>query len=440
VSVKAVYEKLEYTIAVTGGSYTVDGASGGAAGVGQTVALTVDLNAFPQDMTFRSWGVVSGGMSDTDIGYNGKFVMPASDVEIEAVYKDVDPNMAYTITVIGGAATNNDAVPVQTGSAITARYRDDITLSAGNVPAGHRFAGWEVDAGYVVVVNSDHFMMLAHNVVITALFEKLNYLLAVLGGSYTVDGAAGTGTAQIGQTVVLTPGAAPAGYTFDKWQMQLLGGGDPQAVSGGFLMPAGDAVVRIIFKLTDVQDVEDILDKKGELDPEDYDPDTWKELEDAADEWKDALDEYNRNPDDPDAQRRLKDAYDRLLGAWNNLTVNTGNLERAVNSAKNEVNPKGWSKSSYRKYKDALAAAESILNDIRANGAKNPDGSLRHSQKEIDAAQRTLESSRKGLKSNVAPIIAIAIVGFVVLDAVVFYFTVLKPRQKKKRAAALSNY
>lgn len=75
VSVTAHYKKIAYTITVIGGTADKETAT-----IGETVTLTPEI---PQYLKLLRWEVLEGGITITD---DNTFVMPASNVKIEAVF------------------------------------------------------------------------------------------------------------------------------------------------------------------------------------------------------------------------------------------------------------------------------------------------------------------------------------------------------------------
>jgi len=130
-----------------------------AAYEGQTVTLTANPN---KGYKFVGWIEVD----DKVIVENGKFVMPASDVSIVAVFSDT-----YTIkvnTATGGTAS---------ASTLVAAPGNTVTLKA-TADTDYKFSSWKVDPSTVVIRNNQ-FTMPEGNVTVTPVFA--------FNGTRTVD-------------------------------------------------------------------------------------------------------------------------------------------------------------------------------------------------------------------------------------------------------------
>ena len=118
----------------------------------------VDLIAIPdRGYQFKEWRVVYG---DVKIE-NDKFIMPDSDVIIEAVFEPEKKEYAITVQTDGkGQATANPAI---------AAKGTEITLTA-EPNDGYRFKAWEVISGNVTIENNK-FLMPDSAVTVKAVFE-----------------------------------------------------------------------------------------------------------------------------------------------------------------------------------------------------------------------------------------------------------------------------
>ena len=208
VTAVAVYGKISYAVTVTGGT-----ADKQTAQLGDTVTLTP--GAAENGKRFTCWMV-----NDKKIEGN-TFVMTAAAANVVAVYETV-----YSVTVTGGSADKT-----------VAAEGESITLTAANAAAGYKFSHFTLNGEKL---GSNSFEMPAADAVIEAVFVKIDYTVTVTGG--TADKT----TAQIGDTVTLTPDAAPDGQKFSHWT---IGG---TAIEGNtFEMTAANATVAAVFVSVD---------------------------------------------------------------------------------------------------------------------------------------------------------------------------------------------
>lgn len=134
---------------------------------------TVTLTATPAEgYTFKEWQVVSGGVTVE----NNSFTMPASNVEIKAVFEAVPT--AYSITI--GAAITNGSV---SADRMTALENETITLTV-TPNEGYKLKSLMVDGSNVTtqVVNNQYaFSMPGRNVTVSATFQVIEYPVKVQG-------------------------------------------------------------------------------------------------------------------------------------------------------------------------------------------------------------------------------------------------------------------
>jgi len=224
VTIKAVFEKIPaYTITVKDGK-----ADKATAMAGERVVVTA--NIAPAGKTFDKW-TASGDVTLTDANaMSTTFTMPAKNVTVTAVYKDLPPS-TYAVSVIndGNGKANSDVSSAKAG--------DTVTLTA-KPNAGYLFKDWFVVSGGVSIEGSK-FTMHAEPVIIEAMFEPLPvYAVTVTNG--TADKTSAT----VGQTVTITADKAPDGMKFVRW---VPGPGlfikDRFSMSASFYMPSKDVFV-----------------------------------------------------------------------------------------------------------------------------------------------------------------------------------------------------
>ncbi len=216
-------------------SVTVVGGTGGgkyAAGTAVTVKVTV-----PTGKTFASWsftGVVlnTAQITQQEITFN----MPENDVVLTALFEDI----IYNITVTNG-----------TPSAPTAKYQEEVTVTANAPAADKRFDKWEVTGldttGMDLTKTEIKFRMPDGNVTFTAKYLPIEkYDITV------VDGTADKTQAKAGETVTITANPAPAGKVFDKWTCETAGVtiefASATSASTTFEMPAANIEIKAHFR------------------------------------------------------------------------------------------------------------------------------------------------------------------------------------------------
>ena len=216
-------------------SVTVVGGTGGgkyAAGTSVTVKVTV-----PIGKTFASWtfrGVVLNTAQITQ--HEITFTMPENDVVLTALFKDID----YNITVTDG-----------TSSAPTAKYQDEVTVTANAPATDMYFDKWEVTgldtAGMDLSKTEIKFQMPAGDVTF-----KATYLAITKYEIVVVDGTKDKSPAKAGETITITANPAPAGKVFDKWTCETAGVTiefeSATSSTTTFVMPASNVKIQAHFR------------------------------------------------------------------------------------------------------------------------------------------------------------------------------------------------
>ena len=219
-------------------SVTVVGGTGGgkyAVGASVTVKATV-----PTGKTFASWtfrGVVLNTAQITQQEIT--FLMPENDVVLTALFEAID----YNITVTNG-----------TSSAPTAKYQEEVTVTA-NAPAPDMyFDKWEVTGldttGMDLTKTEIKFQMPAGNVTFTAKYLPIEkYDIAV------TDGTTDKSSAKAGETIAITANPAPTGKVFDKWTCETAGVTiefkNSTSSTTTFVMPASNIKIQAHFRAVD---------------------------------------------------------------------------------------------------------------------------------------------------------------------------------------------
>ena len=227
-----VTERVEHSVSVISGTAEPAAAKAGA-------KIDITANPAPEEMEFDKWNIISGEITLSD-EYSDKalFIMPDSDVELEAVYKKI---LEHEIVVINGIA-----------SAEKALCGVEITLTAADAPAGKEFDKWEVISGNAELDNpgmqTAHFLMPDEKVTVKAVFKDI--IIPVTDYSVTVyNGFPDKTRAEESDTVTITAMDAPDGANFDRWKV-ILGDivlADECALSTSFTMPASDVVIEACY-------------------------------------------------------------------------------------------------------------------------------------------------------------------------------------------------
>ena len=123
----------------------------------------------------------------------------------------------------------------QTGNTVT------LTATANE---GYEFVEWQVDTENATIVDNS-FTMPAEAVVITAVFEPIDYTVSVSANNTEYGTvSANPNPANVGDTVTLTA-TANEGYEFVEWQIVA---GGVTIVDNSFTMPAQDVEIKAVFK------------------------------------------------------------------------------------------------------------------------------------------------------------------------------------------------
>ena len=216
-------------------SVTVVGGTGGgkyAAGTSVTVKVTV-----PTGKKFESWSFTGVVLNTAQLTQQEiTFTMPENDVVLTALFEDI----IYNITITNG-----------TSSAPTAKYQEEVTVTANAPATDMYFDKWEVTGldttGMDLTKTEIKFQMPAGNVTFTAKYLPIEkYDITV------VDGTADKTQAKAGETVTITANPAPAGKVFDKWTCETAGVtiefASATSESTTFAMPASEVKIKAHFR------------------------------------------------------------------------------------------------------------------------------------------------------------------------------------------------
>ena len=219
-------------------SVTVVGGTGGgkyAAGTSVTVKVTV-----PTGKKFESWSFTGVVLNTAQLTQQEiTFTMPENDVVLTALFKAID----YNITVTDG-----------TSSAPTAKYQEEVTVTANAPATDMYFDKWEVTGldttGMDLTKTEIKFQMPAGNVTFTAKYLPIEkYDITV------VDGTADKTQAKAGETITITANPAPTGKVFDKWTCETAGVTiefkSATSSKTTFVMPASNIKIQAHFRAVD---------------------------------------------------------------------------------------------------------------------------------------------------------------------------------------------
>lgn len=197
----ALFKDIDYNIMVTNGA-----SSAPTAKYQETVMVTANAPATGKE--FDKWVVSGITLSDEDLAKaTVTFEMPASNVTMQATYKDV----IYNITVTNGTATSE-----------TATYQTEVIVKANAPATDMYFDKWEVTGldttGMDLTKTEIKFQMPAGDVIFKATYLTIEKFEIVV-----VDGTKDKEVAKAGETVTITANPAPTGKVFDKWTCETTG-------------------------------------------------------------------------------------------------------------------------------------------------------------------------------------------------------------------------
>ena len=163
VTATANYEDIEYTITVNGGT-----ADKSKAKCGDSVTITANVPATGKE--FDKWVVTGITLSDEDLAKSTvTFEMPASNVTMEAHFKDEGTAPSVEIKVEGG-----------TGGG-TYKQGDEVTVTAED-KEGKEFVGWQDASGKIVSTKKEYTFEVKDEMVLTAVYQDK------APGGGTIDG------------------------------------------------------------------------------------------------------------------------------------------------------------------------------------------------------------------------------------------------------------
>ena len=228
---------------------TVENGTGdGVYTAGTPVTITADTA--PAGKVFDRWVTSAGGSFADAESAQTVFTMPAGDVTVTAVYKDVGggviPQQKYNLTVENG-----------TGDGVYTAGTP-VTITADTASAGKVFDRWVTSAGgsFADAESAQTvFTMPAGDVTVTAVYKDVGGgVIPQQKYNLTVENGTGDGVYTDGTPVTITADAAPAGKVFDRWVTSAGGSfADAESAQTVFTMPAGDVTVTAVYKNIEVE-------------------------------------------------------------------------------------------------------------------------------------------------------------------------------------------
>lgn len=165
--------------------------------------------------------------------------MPDNNVTLTATFEDI----IYNITVTNG-----------TSSAPTAKYQEEVTVTANAPDDDEYFDKWEVTGldttGMDLSKTEIKFQMPAGDVTF-----KATYLRVTKYGIVIVDGTKDKEVAKAGETVTIIANPAKEGKVFDKWTCETAGVtiefASATSSTTTFVMPACEITIQAHFRNID---------------------------------------------------------------------------------------------------------------------------------------------------------------------------------------------
>ena len=152
VTATANYEDIEYTITVNGGT-----ADKSKAKCGESVTITANVPATGKE--FDKWVVTGITLSDEDLAKSTvTFEMPASNVTMEAHFRDIEEAPSIEIKVEGGTGAG------------TYTQGESATVTAED-KEGKVFKGWKDESGKIVSTNESYTFTVTEATTLTAVYE-----------------------------------------------------------------------------------------------------------------------------------------------------------------------------------------------------------------------------------------------------------------------------
>ena len=204
---------------------------------GDTVTVKVNV---PIGKRFVEWSCTGISLPAAELEKEEiTFTMPDNNVTLTATLEDI----IYNITVTNG-----------TPSAPTAKYQEEVTVTANAPGADEYFDKWEVTGldttGMDLTKTEIKFQMPAGDVTF-----KATYLRVTKYGIVIVDGTKDKEVAKAGETVTIIANPAKEGEVFDKWTCETAGVmiefASATSKKTTFVMPASNIKIQAHFRAVD---------------------------------------------------------------------------------------------------------------------------------------------------------------------------------------------
>lgn len=204
---------------------------------GETVTIKVTV---PTGKEFVKWSCTGISLPAAELEKEEiTFTMPDNNVTLTATLEDI----IYNITVTNG-----------TSSAPTAKYQEEVTVTANAPATDMYFDKWEVTGldttGMDLTKTEIKFQMPAGNVSFKATYRAIEKFAIEM-----VDGTKDKEVAKAGETITITANPAPAGKVFDKWTCETAGVTiefeSATSSTTTFVMPASNIKIQAHFRAVD---------------------------------------------------------------------------------------------------------------------------------------------------------------------------------------------
>ena len=164
VKLTALFEDIIYNITVTNGTATPEMAT-------YQTEVTVTANAPATGKEFDKWVVTGITLSDEDLAKSTvTFKMPASNVKMEAHFRDIESAPSVEIKVNGGTGAG------------TYKEGESVTVIANEPAEGKEFVGWQDASENIVSTQKEYTFVVKDGMVLTAVYQDK------APGGGTIDG------------------------------------------------------------------------------------------------------------------------------------------------------------------------------------------------------------------------------------------------------------
>ena len=164
VTLTATFEDSIYNITVTNGNATPEMAT-------YQTEVTVTANAPATGKEFDKWVVTGITLSDEDLAKSTvTFKMPASNVKMEAHFRNIEAAPSVEIKVNGGTGAG------------TYKEGESVTVIANEPAEGKEFVGWQDESGKIVSTKKEYTFEVKDEMVLTAVYQDK------APGGGTIDG------------------------------------------------------------------------------------------------------------------------------------------------------------------------------------------------------------------------------------------------------------